>query len=413
MIIIVISQQIGDNIIMRLYRTHNALQLFISCVLHSFIAIICITSGITISGYYIAGHNAAYVQAAENKSMTISMVGDMLLHTPVSRSGLQKNGKYNYDYLFKYVKDEVMDYDVSMLNEEVVLAGASYGISGYPHFNGRFEVADAIEKSGFDVILHATNHSMDMGRAGLISDLKHWKSAHPRLKVTGMYLTKKEASKITYVSQNGIKAAILNYTYGTNGISLPSDMPYAVNLMSENKVKNDVKKAKKNADFVIVCPHWGTEYKDDIDNYQKKWTDIFLKYKVDLVIGTHPHVIEPVKWVSDNKGHKMLVYYSLGNYVNSTARRGAGVFRQYLGGMADITLEKNEDNDTYIKDAGFIPLITHYSNNGRITTYFFRDYSNKKADANRLKKYDPTFSYDAATKHYKKVIDGSFLRDIN
>ena len=138
------------------------------------------------------------------KTLTLSMVGDILLHTPVSKSGLQKDGTYNYDYLFKYIRKQVKSYDVSMLNEEVVLAGASFGITGYPQFNGRFEVGDAIEKAGFDVILHATNHSMDKGKAGLLSDLNQWKNAHPKLKIVGMYRTKKESEKITYVKKNGI-----------------------------------------------------------------------------------------------------------------------------------------------------------------------------------------------------------------
>ena len=345
------------------------------------------------------------------KTLTLSMVGDILLHTPVSKSGLQKDGTYNYDYLFKYIRKQVKSYDVSMLNEEVVLAGASFGITGYPQFNGRFEVGDAIEKAGFDVILHATNHSMDKGKAGLLSDLNQWKNAHPKLKIVGMYRTKKESEKITYVKKNGIRIAILNYTYGTNGLSLPSDMPFAVNLMNEARIKSDIKKARKKADFIIVCPHWGTEYQDGIDNYQKKWTDFFLKQKVDLVIGTHPHVIEPVKWVSDNKtGHKMLVYYSLGNYVNSTARRGAGTFRQYLGGMADITIEKTEDGTTSIKEAGFIPLITHYAQDGKITTFFFHDYTEEKAKKNRLSSQDRTFTFQVAKKHFKKVINKKFLK---
>lgn len=344
------------------------------------------------------------------KTLTLSMVGDILLHTPVSKSGLQKDGTYNYDHLFKYIRKKVKSYDVSMLNEEVVLAGASFGITGYPQFNGRFEVGDAIEKAGFDVILHATNHSMDKGKAGLLSDLNQWKNAHPKLKIVGMYRTKKESEKITYVKKNGIRIAILNYTYGTNGLPLPSDMPFAVNLMNEARVKSDIKKARKKADFIIVCPHWGTEYQDGIDSYQKKWTDFFLKQKVDLVIGTHPHVIEPVKWVSDDKtGHKMLVYYSLGNYVNSTARRGAGTFRQYLGGMADVTIEKTEDGTTSIKDAGFLPLITHYAQDGKITTFFFSDYTEAKAKKNRLSNQDRTFTFQGAKKHFKKIISKKFL----
>lgn len=365
------------------------------------------------TGSETEGDTGAGEAASGNvKTLTLSMVGDVLLHSPVSKSGLQKNGKYNYDHLFRHVKSEVETYDVAMLNEEVLLAGPKFGITGYPKFNGRFEVGDAIEKAGFDVILHATNHSMDQGRAGLISDLKHWKKAHPKLKVTGMYLTKKASKKITYVKKNGIKIAILNYTYGTNGLPLPSDMPFAVNLMTKAKVKRDVKLAKKNADFVVVCPHWGTEYFTGISSYQKEWTNYFAKLKVDLVIGAHPHVIGPVKWVKGKNGHRMLVYYSLGNYINSTSRRGAGVYRQYLGGMADVTIEKTEDGKTQIKEAAFLPLITHYSQSGKMSTYFMKDYTAKQAKKSRVSQHDKTFTYAGAKAFFKKIVSEKFLRDI-
>ncbi len=365
------------------------------------------------TGSETEGDTGADVTASGNvKTLTLSMVGDVLLHSPVSKSGLQKNGKYNYDHLFRHVKSEVETYDVAMLNEEVLLAGPKFGITGYPKFNGRFEVGDAIEKAGFDVILHATNHSMDQGRAGLISDLKHWKKAHPELKVTGMYLTKKASKKITYVKKNGIKIAILNYTYGTNGLPLPSDMPFAVNLMTKAKVKRDVKLAKKHADFIVVCPHWGTEYFTGISSYQKEWTSYFAKLKVDLVIGAHPHVIGPVKWVKGKNGHKMLVYYSLGNYINSTSRRGAGVYRQYLGGMADVTIEKTEEGKAQIKEAAFLPLITHYSQGGKMSTYFMKDYTEKMAKKSRVSQHDKTFTYAGAKAFFKKIVSKKFLRDI-
>ncbi len=346
----------------------------------------------------------------ENKEdFTLSMVGDVLLHMPVSDSGRKKNGSYNYDYLFRYIKKEIQSSDTALINQEVVLAGEKYGITGYPSFNGRFQVGDAIEKAGFQVVLHATNHAMDQGKPGLLACLKHWENYHPNIKITGMYKSKKKASQITYVEKKGIRIAILNYTYGTNGIPLPADMPYAINLLSEGKVKADVKKAKKNADFVVVCPHWGTEYQTTPDDNQKKWCRYFLKLGVDLVIGTHPHVIQPVKWMKGKKGHNMLVFYSLGNYVNATSNRYPGVFRQFCGGMAQVTLHRNAQGEVSIKRAKMIPLITHWTRGGKITTYKLSDYSAKKSKNNYLAALDTNYSRKNLRQFFRKIVNRKFL----
>ena len=138
--------------------------------------------------------------------------------------------------------------------------------------------------------------------------------------------------------QEGIRIAVLNYTYGTNGIPMPSGMPYAVNLLEEKKVAADIAKAKTMSDFIIVCPHWGTEYQLTPSAEQARWTQIFLENGVDLVIGTHPHVIEPVEWVQDDNGNEMLVYYSLGNFVNWTSSSGKGIANRMVGGMAEVTI---------------------------------------------------------------------------
>ena len=119
------------------------------------------------------------------------------------------------------------------------------------------------------------------------------------MNVVGINETEDEYENIDIIEKNGIKIAVLNYTYGTNGISLPSDMPYAVDILDEDKVAKDIRFAEENADFTVVCPHWGTEYNLDVDNYQKKWTEFFRENGVDLVIGAHPHVIEPIEMIDD------------------------------------------------------------------------------------------------------------------
>lgn len=369
------------------------------CVL----AIVCILAG--------SGDVSAKEIQTDANTFSLMMVGDNLLHKPISESGRRKNGKYNYDFLFTHIKDEAESADAAMINQEVVLGGAKLGISGYPSFNGRYEVGDAIAKAGFNVVLHATNHSLDKGAAGIKNCLKFWRKKHPDIKVTGMNESAKAQNKITYIKKKGICVAILNYTYGTNGIRMPKSMPYAVNMLTKKKVARDVRKAKKKADFIVVCPHWGTEYNTGIDASQKRWAKYFLKIGVDLVIGTHPHVIEPVKWMKGKGGRKMLVYYSLGNFVNSTSRRGAGVARQFYGGMAKVNLRRNADGKVVISKAKFVPLITHKKANGKITTYKVADYTKKMAAKNRISRCDSGFSFKRMKAFFRKIVGKRFLEE--
>ena len=260
----------------------------------------------------------------EPAQISIIMVGDILLHTPVEASAKQEDGTYNYDAIFANTKDEIKAADLALVNQEVIIGGEELGISGYPAFNAPFEMGHDLVEAGFDVICHGTNHALDKGKKGLLNCLNFWADNYPDIEVLGVHDTQEDSEEIFVYEQDGIKIALLNYTYSTNGVPMPDDMPFAVDMLTDSNKDNiiaDIRKAEEQADFTIVCPHWGTEYYLDVDSHQKKWTNIFLENGVDLVIGTHPHVIGPIEMVKDEEtGHEMLVYYSLGNFVNWTAR---------------------------------------------------------------------------------------------
>lgn len=333
------------------------------------------------------------IDKVEKKDASIVMVGDVLLHEALSKSGLQADGTYNYDVFFEHVEKDIKSADIALINQEVILGGIELGISGYPCFNGVYEVGDALVKAGFDVILHATNHSLDKGTKGLNNCINFWKEKYPDISYTGINQSKEEQDSILVKEVNGIKIAVLNYTYGTNGIPMPKDMPFAVNLLDEDKIRQDVAKAKKEADFVMVCPHWGTEYTLQETKEQKNWCNLFLELGVDLVVGTHPHVIEPVEWYEREDGHKMLVYYSLGNYINSTASTEKNVAWRYIGAMAKVNIGTDEEGNIIIKDYGVEPLVTQKeSGTNGITTYKLSDYTQELADKNRAKNQDSKFS---------------------
>ena len=331
-------------------------------------------------------------EAPQPTSVTLSMVGDVLLHETVSDSGRMADGSYLYDHLFQNVRDEIAAADLAIVNQEVILGGRELGLSGYPNFNGAFEVGDALVRAGFDIVLHATNHALDKKEAGIRNCLSFWKTSYPDIGVLGIY-DSAAAGDTVYVREiNGIRIAILNYTYGTNGMTLPNGSAYTINLLEEAKVRADIAQAKDAADFVIVAPHWGTEYTLKPDASQDKWTQLFYECGVNLVIGTHPHVIEPVKMITGDNGN-MLVYYSLGNFINATAETGKGLANRMVGAMAQVTISMDAQGKAYILDYGVLPLVTHVRTGaGQITTYKLSDYTQNLAEENEICSSDPDFS---------------------
>jgi len=344
--------------------------------------------------------------------ISIIMVGDMLMHTPVEESAKQEDGTYNYDALFANTVEEIQAADLAIVNQEVIIAGEKYGISGYPAFNAPFELGHDLIEAGFDVICHGTNHALDQGKKGLKSCLSFWEENYPDVPVLGIHGSQADQDEIYIYEQDGVKIAVLNFTYGTNGIPLPSDMPYAVDMLEEEKVVLALQKADELADFTVVCPHWGNEYELGVVNSQKKWTDIFFENGVDLVIGTHPHVIEPIEMFLDEEtGQSMLVYYSIGNFCNWTSSSGAGIANRMVGGMAQITISVDEMGKPYIMEYDVEPVVCHLTEgtNG-VSVYFLDDYSEELGSQNEIIKQDANFSYDYCVELCDKVW-GDLWRD--
>ena len=332
-------------------------------------------------------------------SVTLTMAGDILLHTKIHTYSKQEDGSYNYDAVFANLAEEISAADLALVNQEVLIGGKSLGISGYPSFNAPYEAGDALVKAGFDIVLHGTNHALDKKAKGVLNTLNFWEENYPEIGVLGIHDSAKDQEELYIAELNGIRIAILNYTSGTNGIALPEDMPYAVDMLKESGVKEDIRRAKEQADFVIVCPHWGTEYSLTPDAKQKKWTEKFLEWGGDLVLGTHPHVIEPVEVLTrEETGEQMTVFYSIGNFVNWTSGKGEGVSNRMVGGMPVITIEMDENNNAYISDYYIRAVVCHVEKktNG-ITVYPLSEYTEELAAQNAIRNQDPAFSLEYCT----------------
>ena len=314
----------------------------------------------------------------QDAKVTLLAVGDNLIHNTLISAGEQADGSLNYDSLYANIKPEIEKFDIAVIDQETILGGSSFEYTGYPVFNSPWEVGEAAIGAGFDIFNCATNHTMDKGWAGIEKEIEFF-SNHNEVVQLGVNSNEESYNKITYYEKNGITFALLNYTYGTNGIPLPEDKPWCVNLMDKDKITKDVTEARKNADCVIVFPHWGTEYSFEVSDYQREYVKLFSDLGVDLVIGCHPHVIEPVEWVTnETTGKKMLVYYSLGNFISHQID-----LENLIGGMAQVTIEK-KNGEIEITSAKFVPIVCHYkrgeSGKFEFNVYKLSDYTNDLAN---------------------------------
>lgn len=311
--------------------------------------------------------------------VNVMMVGDVLIHETARDSGIMADGSYNYDHFFRMITDELEWGDINIVNQEVIIGGEELGLTCYPCFNAAYEMGDSLANVGFNVVLHATNHTLDKRAAGVDNCINFWKK-YPEVAVLGINETEEDTEDIYVYEQDGIKIAILNYTYGTNGIPLPEDRPYLVNLLEEDRVINDLEKAEEIADFTIVCPHWGSEYTHTPTDHEIYWAEIFIENGADLIIGTHPHVIQPVEWITSTNGNKALVYWSLGNFVSNQ-----DLSATMVEAMAKVVIANDEEGNVFIKDWAVQPLVNHYvKGSGVMCAYKIEDYTEELAAVNRI-----------------------------
>ena len=300
------------------------------------------------------------------------------------------------------------------------MGGNRRGFSGYPRFNSPTEVGDAIAAAGFNVVLHASNHSADQGIDGLLSCIEFWKT-HPDILMVGITETEEDADKIPVLVIDDVKFAILNYTYGPNAETLPSSIEGHLNMLCNYdertnridfttlhpKVLEDIERANEIADIVIVFPHWGTEYVTTPSSYQKKFALQMAEAGADVIIGTHPHVVEPIEWITAENGNTALCYYSLGNYV-STQKDGISM----LEGMAWITFRVTKEG-ILISDekTGVIPLVCQYKS-GPVrfdTVYLLEEYTQELANVHGIRSYGGVNLQLEKLQNWSNEIFGDFV----
>lgn len=285
-------------------------------------------------------------------SISLIMAGDNLINDKLYNAAKKDDGSYDFKSMYSYIKDIVKNYDLAYYNQETILGGSEIGVSSYPAFNSPYEVGDATIDTGFNLVSLATNHTLDRGEKAIINSLNYWNNKSNVL-TSGSYLSNNDRNKVNIKEVNNITYTMLNYTYGTNGIKVPEGKEYLVNIWPctgnnpdndtkyqeyKEVVKEDILRVRDKVDLLIVAMHFGVEYTHVPTNYQIDMTEFLSSLGVDIIIGTHPHVIMPITYINDT-----LVIYSLGNFLS--AQDTNNDYNTTVGLLSSIKITKNIDKD--------------------------------------------------------------------
>ena len=344
-----------------------------------------------VSGYYVVSNilidkdnnvlNGEIVEESKEKvyEIYLAMVGDNLIHSKIYEEA-NRNANYNgYDFkpMYSYLKEMIEGYDLAYYNQETILGGAEIGPSTYPAFNSPYEVGDAMIDAGFNLVSLATNHTLDRGERAVINSCNYWDSKEGVM-TAGSYCSFEDRNEVQIMEKNNISYSMLSYTYGTNGIPVPSGKEYLVNVWPtgwgnpeydskyqayKETVKEDIERVRDKVDVLMVAMHWGVEYTHTPTAYQIDMAQFLADNHVDIIIGTHPHVIMPVTWIDNT-----LVIYSLGNLLS--AQTTVSDYNTMVGLMTTVKITKKVSEHKTSITIGNV-------NNELLLTYF-DNYTNFK-----------------------------------
>ena len=324
---------------------------------------------VTVKSKSIFNHNEKKIEKDSLVTISISAVGDLMCHSPQFDYARVTADSFNFNPEFDSIKPYLKKTDFLFGNLETVTAGKSFKYSGYPAFNSPDDFIRAIKASSFTMLITSNNHALDRGANGALRTISVIKNSG--LDYDGTFTSESDRDSIRIFDLKGIKVAFLAYTYGVNGNYIPKGKSYLINLIDTTLIKEDIISARKiGADIVLVYFHFGTQYKRTPDEFQKQIVDKTIQYGADIIIGSHPHVIEPAEFFKTNnaKLDTGFVAYSLGNFVSNQRWRYADA-----GMILKIFLSKNIRTDSI-----FINKVTY------LPTWVFKGKINNKDEFNIL-----------------------------
>ena len=345
-----------------------------------------------------------------DKHAFVVAVGDNLIHPVVYNDARQQDGTFDFSQMYQPVEQYIQSADIAYMNQESPMGGDDKAFSGFKRFNTPSQLAQNVVESGFNLINGANNHALDQGTDGLEHQIDVWK--RHRTMYTGTFKSSKDRNNIPIKKVKGIKVAMLSYTYGTNGLKRKA--PYHVNYFKEEVIKRDIAKARKLSDVIVVSAHWGKEGKSKPSNKQRHFAQLFADEGVDVVLGMHPHVIQPVEWVEGKHGHRTLVAYSLGNFLNG---QETGDEKNILGGSVNFDINKSPKGVS-INDVRWKSLVIHNEivdpdnsdSRYNFAVYPLHRYSTQLADKHAVQfKEGSEMSVAHLQQHTRSIIDKQFL----
>lgn len=384
----------------------------------------------------------------EVTTATVLAVGDNLVQPSLLASGQSETGAWNYDSVYANLKSDIQAADIAMVNQETPFTTDHSAVSGTAPYATPTEVGDALVNAGFNVVTSATALIDDNGSSMINETLNYWETSHPDVTLVGIHKSQTSTNTAKIVEINGIKIAFLDYTfpaYGSqSGISdnsadttgssassgsaatSSSSKGSMIDTFNTADVAAAIKQAKASADCVIFSANWGKTEEPMPTEYEKEWANFLMEQGVDVVIGTNPNVLQPYGYLTDDSGHNMLIYYSLGNFVT-----GQETLKQLLGGMAAFTIQKTVDGDQtsiQIQDATLTPLVMHYNyDTPEYAPYKLDDYTDALASAHSVRqsigdefslenlqtKYDEIMSMNVTPSTKTDLLDVTFDSDGN
>ena len=305
-------------------------------------------------------------------TFTITALGDSLCHNTQYWDAYNKeSGEYDFSYVYEDIQSYTKTSDITIGSLETTFAGEERGYSNYPTFNTPDSLATALKNIGVDIISLAGNHALDYGYTGLCRTIDVLDNAG--ISHLGTYKTVEDQEKILIQNVKGLNIAFINYTYGTNGIPVPSGKDFCVNLIDKNLIKKQIDQAKsQNVDIIIACMHWGTEYRTTANSEQEELANFLFENGVDIILGNHPHVLEPMEkrniTLPDGTKKEVFVVYALGNF---TADQRDEITRD--SAILNLTITKNSDNKISIDKVNYVPIYMYKNSNSSLHKFKILD----------------------------------------
>ncbi|MFD2637327.1 CapA family protein [Piscibacillus salipiscarius] len=310
------------------------------------------------NGHPVIAENHFQNQKYFESSITLNAIGDLLIHSTVYKDARTSSG-YDFNPMFKDIKYYLQNADITFANQETVLGGSQIGLSTYPQFNTPQELGDTLKDVGVDIVSMANNHTLDRGEQAILNATNYLDQLG--IKYVGAYQNEKDQQTQRIIHRKGIAVGFLAYTYGTNGIPIPDGKNHLVNYIDEDKILNDIQDLKPKTDFIVVSMHFGNQYQPLPNDEQVHLSELLTNNGADVIIGHHPHVIQPVDWISTDEGEDKFVAYSLGNFLSG--QKGTD---RLIGAIMQIKLTKtinsNLTTEYKVSDAKMMPTYNQYEN---------------------------------------------------